>query len=99
MTWSPTRRAIAVALFCAGCVVFAAGLYLETRNPRSNAEDDFAWRVLGVGVAMMAAGASLPFVPTWLVIPIAIVSPWIAFVAAVVLLWSVIILNAFLRFL
>ncbi len=48
---------------------------------------------------MMAAGACLPFVPTWLVIPIAIVSPWIAFVAAVVLLWSVIILNAFLRFL
>ena len=99
MTKSRIGRGLAVALFCAGCAVFADGIYLETRNPRSNAEDDVAWCVLGVGVAMTAAGASLPFLPIWLVILIAIASPLIAFGTAVIVVWSVIILNAFFQFL
>jgi hypothetical protein len=99
MTPSRMRRGIAVALLCAGCAVFADGIYLETRNPRSNVEDDIALCVLGIGVAMMAAGASLPFLPIWLVVTVAIVSPSIAFSIAVAVVWSVIILNAIFRFL
>ena len=99
MTQSRTRRGIAVALFCAGCAVFAVGLYLETRNPRSNAEDHVAWCVLGIGVAITTAGASLPFLPVWLVLPLALASPFIAFLIAVAVVWFVIILNAIFRFL
>jgi hypothetical protein len=99
MTQSRIRRRLAVVLLCAGCAVFTHGCDLETRNPRSNGEDDIAWLVLGVGVALIAAGASLPYVPIWLVPVIAVVSPYAAFVITVVAVWSIIILNAFLRFL
>jgi hypothetical protein len=88
-----------MAIFCIGLIVFAEGAYLETRNPRSNAEDDVAWLVLGVGVTMIAIGASTPFAPLWAVALIGTASPFVAFGLAVVVVWSVIILNAIFHYL
>lgn len=46
----------AIIITLIGFVVFVHGVPLETQNPRSNAEDDFAWRVLGIGTAIIGAG-------------------------------------------
>ena len=96
---SRARVSIALPIFCAGLAVFVAGVYLETRNPRSNEEDDFAVQVLAVGAFLLGIGASLPFVPAWLALAIGLVSPFLAFALAVIVVWSVIILNAIFRFL
>jgi hypothetical protein len=87
-----------MAIFATGIAVFAWGIYLETRNPRTNAEDDFAWQVLGAGTFLIGIGATLRFLPLRLVarLPIAIVigimSPFFAFALAVFVIWSVVIL-------
>ncbi len=107
MTDKPDRRprpslvrvSIALAIFCAGLAVFVAGVYLQTRNPRSDEEDVFAWQVLAVGVFLLGVGVSLPFVRAWLALAIGFVSPYIAFMLAVLVVWCVIILNAIFRFL
>jgi hypothetical protein len=90
---------LAVALFCAGLAIFAAGVYLETRNPRSGQEDVFAWEVLAAGVFLIGVGASLPFLPSWLAVAIGLASPFVAFESAVIVYWTIIILIAFFRFL
>src|SRR5580704_6543148 len=98
MTKSRVRLGISIALFCVGSVLFGGGIYLETRNPRTGEEDIVAWCVLGIGVAMVSVGASLPFVPVWAVVPIGIASPFVAFVLAVIAVWALIMLNAIFRF-
>jgi uncharacterized membrane protein YphA (DoxX/SURF4 family) len=96
---SPVRVCIALAIFCSGLSVFVAGVYLETRNPRSNEEDIFAWQVLAVGTFLLGVGCSLPFVGTWISLAVGLASPFAAFVVAVIVVWTVIILNAMVRFL
>jgi hypothetical protein len=82
------RRRLALALTAIGLGIFVAGLYLETRNPRSNNEDDVAWCILGIGAFLTGVGVSLRFVPTWLSIAIGIASPFVAFALAVTVVWS-----------
>jgi hypothetical protein len=98
MAQSRIRRGIAVALFFAGLALFGDGVYLETRNPRSNAEDDVALCVLAAGVALITIGTSLPFLPIWAVALIGIVSPFAAFGVAVIVFWMIVMLNAVFRF-
>src|SRR5262245_49911455 len=88
---------IAIPVVAVGLLVFAHGFNLEMRNPRSNEEDDFAWQVLGVGVSLIAAGASIPFCRPAIVILIALASPFLAFFFAVVAFWSFVIVNAIFR--
>jgi hypothetical protein len=94
---SIARWVLAVPIIAAGLAVFANGVFLETRNPRSNDEDDFAWRILAIGISIIGAGVSIPFVRPWIVPLVAIASPFVAFAAAVILFWSAIILNALIR--
>jgi hypothetical protein len=100
---STTRRrlkvGLALALTAIGLGIFVVGIYLETRNPRSNNDDTVACCVLAVGAFLTGMGVSLRFVPTWLSIAIGIASPFVAFALAVTVAWSIIILNAIFRFL
>jgi len=93
---STTRRRIAAIAFIAGLLIFAWGCYLETRNPRSNAEDDFAWLILGIGVSLGSFGISLRFLHPLFAPIIAVVAPPIAFCVAVVIFWVCVLATGFL---
>lgn len=82
------RWTVAAATLLGGIVVLVVGVYLETRNPRSNAEDDFAWCLLAVGVSMLGTGISIPFVrPLWVAV-VALGLPFVAYVLAVSAFWG-----------
>jgi len=87
------RRWIAGLAFVAGLLIFAYGCYLETRNPRSNAEDNFAWLVLGIGVSLGSFGISLWFLRPIFACIIAVVVPPSAFCLAVVIFWVCLIAS------
>ena len=72
-------RSIAVSAFVAGLVLLVWGWTLETQNPRTNAEDDFAWLILGVGVSLSAFAIALWFVRPRIALIAAIVAPPLAF--------------------
>ena len=78
-------RSIAVSAFVAGLVLLVWGWTLETQNPRTNAEDDFAWLILGVGVSLSAFAIALWFVRPRIALIAAIVAPPLAFSLASVL--------------
>jgi hypothetical protein len=84
---SVLRRLIAFPVLAAGLVVFANGVYLETRNPRSNDEDNIAICVLAVGASITGAGISIPFVRPLIVVLVAMASPVIAYALAVIVFW------------
>jgi len=92
-----SKSSLAVATLGVGLAVFVAGAYLETRNPRTNDEDNFAWCVLAVGTSLIGMGGSLPFARPVLVIVIALASPFIAFALAVFTFWALVMLNAAFR--
>lgn len=94
---SVARWILAITIAVIGLAVFVYGIHLETQNPRTNAEDDFAWFVLAVGTAMTAAGIAMPFLRLKYVAVVAVVAPPVAFSAAVVVIWTLIILNAVFR--
>jgi hypothetical protein len=77
--------------------VFADGVYLETRNPRSNAEDEIALCVIGLGVGLISIGTSLPYLPIWVVAVVGVVSPFVAFAVAVIVFWLIVMVNAVFR--
>lgn len=89
-----TRWLIAALLSGLGLVLFGIGCYLETRNPRTNAEDNFAWFVLAVGTSLTAAGVVYPFVRRGVVILVALLAPPTAFFLAVVVFWSIVLWSA-----
>jgi hypothetical protein len=70
---------------------------LETRNPRSNVEDDVAWCVLAVGTAMTATGCFSPYLRLRYVPLVALAAPFVAFAAAASVVWSLILLGAILH--
>ena len=86
-----TQQWIAVIASVVGLAIFAIGCYLETRNPRSNAEDDLAWLVLGIGVSLVAFGVSLWILRPLFALIIAIIAPPVAFCLAVVIVWACLI--------
>ena len=90
-----TRQWIAVIASIVGLAIFASGCYLETRNPRSNAEDDFAWLVLGIGVSLGAFGVSLWFLRPLFALIVAIIAPPIASCFAVAVFWACLLANGF----
>lgn len=91
---STTRRRIAGTAFVLGLLFFACGLYLETRNPRSNTEDAIAWLTLGVGVFVGSFGVALRFFRPLVAVIVAFVAPPVAFCAAVALFWVCLILYS-----
>jgi len=91
------RRWIAVVAFVTGMVIFAWGCNLETRNPRSNAEDNFAWLMLGIGVSLGSFGIALWFLRPIFAFIIAVVAPPLAFCLAVVIFWACLIAEGFLN--
>ena len=80
---------IAVPVVVIGAAFFLCGIYLETRNPRTNAEDNFAWGVLALGTSMTAGGVAIPFVRSWVVALIALASPFFGFWLAVAAFWMI----------
>jgi hypothetical protein len=66
---------LAAAVCGIGLVTPIVGGWLETRNPRSNLEDDLAWCVLAAGMCLIGAGVSLPFARPPIVILSAIAFP------------------------
>ena len=88
------RWVIAVPVVAAGLVTLAEGVALETRNPRTNDEDNEAWCILATGAAITGAGISIPFVRPYLVPLIAIASPLVGYAVVVLLVWSCIVLWA-----
>ena len=58
---SKRRWFLAAPLVCIGLVTVIVGACLETRNPRSNFEDDVALGVLAAGMCLIGAGIGLPF--------------------------------------
>ncbi|NOY41525.1 MAG: hypothetical protein GXP26_06780 [Planctomycetes bacterium] len=90
-----TRRWIAGIALVAGLVIFAWGCYLEIRNPRSNAEDNFAWLILGIGVSLGSFGIALWFLRPIFASIIAVVAPPLAFCLAVVIFWACLIAEGF----
>jgi len=87
--WRMLRWAVAAVVLAAGLVVFAEGAYLETRNPRSNDEDNTALCILAMGSSMIGAGISIPFARPVIVILVAAASPFVAFSFAVFIVWCV----------
>ena len=69
------RWLFAAAVVGIGLVTAIVGAWLETRNPRSNLEDDLAWLVLAAGMCLIGAGVSLPFARPAMVILSAIAFP------------------------
>jgi hypothetical protein len=54
------RHAPTIALVAIGLSAITAGIWLETRNPRSNTEDSIAWAVLLGGGFLTGVGLMLP---------------------------------------
>jgi hypothetical protein len=69
------RWLLAAAVVGIGLVTVTVGAWLETRNPRSNLEDDLAWCLLAAGMCLIGAGVSLPFARPIIVILSAIAAP------------------------
>ena len=94
---STTRRWIAYVVLVLGLLILAWGCFLETRNPRSNTEDDFAILVLGAGVSLSSFGMSLRFLRPVFAAVIAILAPPIAFGLAVAIFWACLIAYALIQ--
>ncbi len=88
---SNSRLTFAVALLCVGMPSFVLSMYLETRNPRSEAEDNLAWQLFTLGMFLVGTGASLPFMRAGWAMVVGALSPGVAFALLVVLVWC----NAF----
>lgn len=90
-----TDRWIALVSFMLGLVIFALGCYLETRNARSNAEDNFAWLLLGIGVSLGSFGVSLWFLRPISAFTLAVVAPPLAFCFVSVMFWVLLFADGF----
>jgi hypothetical protein len=84
----------AIPIAIIGLTVFAYGIHLETINPKTNLEADFACRVLALGTGTAAAGFALPFLRLRFVAIIALAAPLVAFTLAGYAFWVLILLNA-----
>jgi len=98
MTKSSHRLWLAFALLGAGLLMVTWGFAAQGR-PRTDFEDYKAWCIWGVGISLTAAGVCIFFArlarPA-VVIPLAIVSPFAAFVLLVIVFWGWIVLSALL---
>ena len=88
----------AVVLMGLGVALLMRGWELQS-HPRDNADDDLSLTLMAIGTSLIGGGASLPFVPSWLAIAIGLVSPVVAYVSAVVVFWTIVILSAFFHYL
>jgi hypothetical protein len=85
---------LAIPLLCVGLVALASGAYLETRNPRSNHEDDTALAILAIGACVTGFAIALPLTHPVVAALIGLACPIVGFGLLVVSVWSYIILRA-----
>jgi len=92
------RWLIAVVSILIGISALIPGALAQSR-PRTNQEDLVAWALMGLGSIFIGAGVSFPFAfaRPWVVVAIAVASPFAGFGVAVALAWSYIILNSLFR--
>lgn len=97
----PVRQIpLAYILMALGVVIFAVGFPLFARNNASNAEQDFAFMLLGIGIAFGVGGVSLRFLHPLYALLAALIGPPLAWIMAAILCWACLILNGLLtRFL
>jgi hypothetical protein len=88
------RLTFALTSLAIGLLTVAVGIGLETRNPRTNVEDDLGWAVLGTGMFLVGLGASLPFTRPLIALLIGFASPFCAFWFAVLAFWTYVITLA-----
>ncbi|MEX2168852.1 MAG: hypothetical protein WD851_06055 [Pirellulales bacterium] len=82
---------LATGITGVGLLILFCGLWLSSRNPRSNQEDDFAWFVFSVGAAFIGAGITSPSKRPLFIAVAALLAPFIAFAFLVLLYWGCII--------
>ena len=76
----PRRRCLlGVTVLGIGLATLITGAWLETRNPRSNVEDNIAWLVLFAGMFLLGVGVSLPFARPIIAVLIGFVFPLVGF--------------------
>ena len=85
------RLLLIVSVLGVGLAVMIQGARLELRNPRSNAEDDFAWRVWAAGMSLIGIVIGLVFHRPKLTASLAILFPALGFMLMVTVLWVCII--------
>jgi len=85
---------LAAAVFGTGLLTMIVGGWLETRNPRSNAEYDLAWCLMAAAMCLIGAGISLPFARPTVVILTSIASPIAGWCLLVVVYWSAMLFNS-----
>ena len=86
------RATIALALAC-GLTMFAAGVYLTIKNPRSNAEDQLGWALWFIGSALVAGAASFSFARPINVCIIAVTVAGTTIWTAVIAYWACLLLS------
>jgi hypothetical protein len=91
------RRLLVTTLVCIGAVLIFRCLVLQASSTRSNAEDDWAWRLWDIGWFLVGMGGSLPFVRPVPAVLIGIATPFVMFALAVIAVWGFIFVNAALR--
>jgi hypothetical protein len=88
------RLFAAVTLIGIGIPVLIDGSRREMQNPRSNAEDDVARCVMGLGSSLIASGTCLLFARLRYAALVGILALGFPFALLVVLVWGAIIFNA-----
>ncbi len=91
------RWLLAIVILAAGLIVFAKGAYLETRNPRSNDEDNAALCILATGSFMIGVGLCIPFARPAIVILVAAASPFVAAALTVFVVWCALPLGLLMK--
>lgn len=81
------RRLFAAAVLGIGVALLIVGVWLETRNPRSNVEDTIACGVLSAGMFLLGVGVILPFGRPILAVSIGIVFPIVGWWLLVIAYW------------
>jgi hypothetical protein len=61
---------------------------------RTNAEDDWAWRLWDIGWFLIGTAASYPFVRPIFALVVGIAAPFVTFWLFVAFVWSLIMLNS-----
>lgn len=97
---NPVRPAVkysaAAVLILVGLCIAFAGLRAQFQ-PRSNMEDDISLATGAVGLALIGAGASLPFARGPVVLGVAICTPYAAYVLAVGAFWGAVLLRTMIN--
>jgi hypothetical protein len=86
-----------VPLFGFGLPICAEGIYLETRNPKTEEEDSVAWKTMAKGAFVIGCGLALAIRNYKVAIAFALLSPGLVFGLMCFAYWGWIMIYIFLR--